>query len=263
MSDDKILVECPECGQQYRVPASAAGKTAKCQNCEALMPIPGGVSEAPAPAEPPAQQTPPPPAVSAGGLPPEMAANRAVAGRTCPICNNTIDFGQMVRNCELCSQTHHMDCWQSHGGCGTPSCANAPLPKMPLEGETTDARPAAAGGPQRPTKPCPFCGEDIPVKAVKCRHCNEFLPGQGTRRRGPVGTCSNARTSLILGIVSFFCCGIITGPIAIVLGVKARREIADSQGRLTGDGMAIAGIVLGIIATVFNVLYFVMALARS
>ena len=30
-----------------------------------------------------------------------MVANRAVAGRMCPVCDQAIDFGQNVRNCEL------------------------------------------------------------------------------------------------------------------------------------------------------------------
>lgn len=31
---------------------------------------------------------------------------------------------------------------------------------------------------QSDTRPCPFCGEEIKVAAVKCRYCNEFLHEQ-------------------------------------------------------------------------------------
>jgi hypothetical protein len=43
------------------------------------------------------------------------------------------------------------------------------------------------------------------------------------------------------------CCGILglVGIVSVVLGVQARREISQSQGALTGDGAALAGIVLG------------------
>jgi hypothetical protein len=66
----------------------------------------------------------------------------------------------------------------------------------------------------------------------------------------PTQTDKGARTSLILSIVSLLICGVILGPAAIVEGVKARKRIRESNGRLTGDGMALAGIIIGVIATV-------------
>ena len=32
--------------------------------------------------------------------------------------------------------------------------------------------------PQRQTRSCPFCGEDILAAAIKCKHCGEFLDGR-------------------------------------------------------------------------------------
>jgi hypothetical protein len=53
------------------------------------------------------------------------------------------------------------------------------------------------------------------------------------------------------------CCGLLTGIPAIILAVQAKRQIAMSGGRQTGEGMATAGLVLGIIATVLTGLFAV------
>jgi hypothetical protein len=68
-----------------------------------------------------------------------------------------------------------------------------------------------------------------------------------------------ARNALILAIVAFFCFGVVLGPVAVFQGVTARGRIRVSQGRLTGDGLALAAIILGSLATigaVFGMIYF-------
>jgi hypothetical protein len=47
-------------------------------------------------------------------------------------------------------------------------------------------------------------------------------------------------------------CGLVLGVPAIVFGLMARREIRESEGGQNGDGLAVAGIALGVIATVFS-----------
>jgi hypothetical protein len=56
--------------------------------------------------------------------------------------------------------------------------------------------------------------------------------------------------SLVLGIVSIFCFGLLLVPpiLAVVFGNLALDRIAGSGGTVKGRGMAIAGIVLGWIA---------------
>ncbi len=60
--------------------------------------------------------------------------------------------------------------------------------------------------------------------------------------------------------MSLLCCGLFTGIPAVVVGLKARREIADSSGRLGGDGLALGGIVTGILGTLWSLLLLVLAL---
>ena len=64
--------------------------------------------------------------------------------------------------------------------------------------------------------------------------------------------------SLVLGILSVSCFGLVTGILAIVFGVKARK-LCD-QGVYGGRGMATAGMVTGILGTVFGSLWIIWVL---
>ena len=258
-----ITIQCPECGKRYTVADSAAGKVATCRGCGVKMRIPAATPQA----EPPPEPAPSPPSGAEAGagpapadLPTEMRANRSIAGRTCPICGRTIALGEPVRNCELCGETHHSACWQRHNGCGTADCGNAPLPQL---SRAADARPQQAHAPPAgETKRCRFCGEDIPAAAVKCRFCGESLDESRARPRFQRKS-DTARNALICGILSIFCCGIILGPIAIVLALNARKEIAKGRGALSGDGMATAGLVCGIVGTLGAIAIIVLRVIAS
>jgi len=56
-----------------------------------------------------------------------------------------------------------------------------------------------------------------------------------------------AIASLVLGIVGFFFAGFVLGILAIIFGAISLKKIKRSGGFLNGKGMAIAGLVLGII----------------
>jgi hypothetical protein len=69
--------------------------------------------------------------------------------------------------------------------------------------------------------------------------------------------------ALVVGIISpilGLCCAIIglVGIVAVVLGRNAQKEIAASNGRLTGEGMAKAGVILGIIGISLGVLMTIL-----
>ena len=62
--------------------------------------------------------------------------------------------------------------------------------------------------------------------------------------------------SLVLALLGWVCTGLLTSIPAIVVGHRARRAAA--QGRANNPGMATAGIVLGWIATVLNLVVLVV-----
>ena len=69
-----------------------------------------------------------------------------------------------------------------------------------------------------------------------------------------------AIAAMVCGILSIPCTGflgIILGPTALGLGVSARRTIARSNGWRKGEGMAIAGIVLGVIGIILSIVYLI------
>jgi hypothetical protein len=65
------------------------------------------------------------------------------------------------------------------------------------------------------------------------------------RRREPAGSSGKATASFVVGI--FFCLGPLTGIPALILGILSLNDIRNSRGRLRGQGLAVAGIVLGCI----------------
>ena len=74
-------------------------------------------------------------------------------------------------------------------------------------------------------------------------------------------TSAHAIWSLVLGILSFLCFGLFTGIPAVICGHVARSKIRQSQGSLTGGGMALAGLILGYIGIVVTTLGILAAIA--
>ncbi len=63
---------------------------------------------------------------------------------------------------------------------------------------------------------------------------------------------------MILGIVGIVCCGFFTGIPALILANMAKGEIRASGGTQTGEGMATAGFVMGIVSIVFGVISVIL-----
>lgn len=131
---------------------------------------------------------------------------------------------------------------------------------------------------------CFKCGASIPDAVANCPQCGvaiaEVPPppsapppsaaapapapvrqnvAQPQRYTGPPQTDGKAVGSLILGILALFPMGILAGIPAVVLGHLAKSSIARSMGRLKGDGMAMAGLVMGYISIAFIPLVLIIA----
>jgi hypothetical protein len=79
----------------------------------------------------------------------------------------------------------------------------------------------------------------------------------------PQGNNGLAIASLVVGLISFLCCGFgfVTGVLAVVLGVLAKNQI--KQTGQNGDGLATAGIVIGAIGVIWSVGWLIFGLASG
>ncbi|HEY7330890.1 MAG TPA: DUF1559 domain-containing protein [Gemmataceae bacterium] len=102
--------------------------------------------------------------------------------------------------------------------------------------------------------------EPQPLEAVQAnlplRRAEEALEEKGEiedrpRRGQPSNTSRKAVTSLVLGILSLFC-NVLTGVPALILALLAFRDIGRSRGRLSGQGLAIAGIATACVCTLLS-----------
>ena len=85
-----------------------------------------------------------------------------------------------------------------------------------------------------------------------------YGPGPGYGGYGPPRSNGLAVASLILGVVGWVPCG-VGSILAIVFGAIARGQIRASQGRETGDGMALAGIILGCVGLALVVGFIIIS----
>jgi hypothetical protein len=196
----------------------------------------------------------------------KLKANLKLDNKPCGWCNRALHVGDDAAVCHGCQKEHHDACWESKAGCASPGCVNAPLQRLDaLVG--VGAAPGASAGPAAfaaaalppgQTR-CPKCGYTITFGTELCPMCRAITSPDGIYR-GPRFNAPGAVSSMVMGIIGLFFCGVVLGPLAISNSSKARRAIAMDP-TLTGGGMATAGMVLGIIDLVFFLIFVMIRLS--
>lgn len=90
---------------------------------------------------------------------------------------------------------------------------------------------------------------------------NEPIPQPSTGIPSQTKTAPLAVWSLVLGILSLVCFSIFTGIPGVVCGHKALSKIKNSGGALSGQGLAIAGLVTGYLGIAWAVLFIPLMMA--
>ena len=174
---------------------------------------------------------------------------------TCPQCERKLKVpeslaGQSVK-CPSCGATFT----------ATPMAAEPPpRPRRPPAGEDEAEEPPARRAParRRPPEDDYEDDEDRPRRRRPAYDDDEDdedddRPRRRRRLRRDFMPHRGA-TVLTLGIISLVCLGIITGPIAWVMGSNDLKEIRAGRMDPEGEGTTRAGMICGMIATILNIL---------
>lgn len=122
--------------------------------------------------------------------------------------------------------------------------------------DTAAACPQCGASAQQAPQPAPPPAVAAPTPAAASQPSSQPQPYYG---QPPQQSEGKATASLVLGILSITCFGILAGIPAVILGHMAKSSIRKSGGRLTGDGKATGGLVMGYIS--LAMIPLVMAIA--
>lgn len=216
-----------------------------------------------------------------------LKANMKMDGKPCGWCQAALRLGEDAAVCTACEREHHGRCWESQAGCSTQGCANAPLRRLdapppgapfpqasPYAPPVGSPFPAGGGVPYAPagsafSQPsvappgfmnCPSCRAVIAMGAPICPMCRAITSPDGIYH-GPKMNAPGAVSSLVCGIIGLVFCQIILGPVAIIQANSAKRAMA-ADPTLGGEGMATAGMVMGIVDLVVFVIAVLIQLGK-
>jgi DNA-directed RNA polymerase subunit RPC12/RpoP len=243
------LVRCPHCSTTLRVPAAQAAPAQ--QHAGAGV---AGYTSAGTPISPPRQYS-----STFGGRPggrrygfncgycsSRLEATEAMAAQEgqCPTCGNQITipildrYGRLIdpKTRQIIKQAPHPVHAYAAAGDRAPGILRMPDGKQFIR--------------------CPRCKGQSPISANNCKACGMPFTMEGTTVEAAGASNGFCVAALVLGIIGIPAgCTVILPLLAIIFGGIGLTQISRNEGEGGGKGMAIAGIVCGVIGCLVALMY--------
>jgi DNA-directed RNA polymerase subunit RPC12/RpoP len=174
----------------------------------------------------------------------EATESMAAQEGQCPTCGNNITipildrYGRLIdpKSRQIIKQDPH------------------PVHAYAANGERAPAIVRGADGKQQIR--CPRCGGSSTITANNCKGCGMPFTMEGTTLEAAGASNGFCVASLVLGIIGLPAfCAIVPPILALVFGIIGYNQVSKAGGDGSGKGMAIAGMILGLIGCGIALMY--------
>lgn len=105
---------------------------------------------------------------------------------------------------------------------------------------------------------CPGCGNQIAMGATYCSQCGRpAMPSGASEGQRFQQAVAQTSSGLAIGALIM---SLVFPVVGLIMGYLAKKEIRNANGRLSGDGLATAAIVIGWIFTIFGAILIVIGI---
>jgi DNA-directed RNA polymerase subunit RPC12/RpoP len=260
-----IYFNCNVCRASLSAEEQQAGQLVRCPNCLTTMTVPSeaavaagaGVS---APSSLP--RRPPPP--TRGNLAPGGGRRY---GFNCVYCSSRLEATESMAaqegQCPTCGSEITIPILDRYGR------LIDPITKEIIKPDPHPVHAYAAAGERAPrirrqpdgsqSIQCAKCSRMSPITSNSCKHCGMPFTMEGTTPQAAGASNGFAVASLVMGIIGVpFSCSVIVPALAVIFGIVAMVQIGQAKSETPGGGrgLAIGGIVCGVIGLVIATRFF-------
>jgi len=246
------LVRCPTCLSTLRVPAMVATATPARELAGVGAGGGGGGPPAPPRQQYAAPRPPPPPSMGPFGRP---AGGGKRFGFNCGYCSSRLEANEGMSaqegQCPTCGNNITIPILDRYGRLIDPKSGQIikqdphPVHAYAAAGERAP-RILRSEGQQQIL--CPRCQALSPITANNCKSCGMPFTMEGTTLEASGTSNGFCVASLVLGIIGLpAACAVLPSVLAVVFGIIGYNQVSKSGVEGGGKGMAIAGIVCGVI----------------
>jgi DNA-directed RNA polymerase subunit RPC12/RpoP len=258
-----IVFTCKVCQTLLSAEESQAGQYVRCPSCQTTLTVPaqpgarqpatvGAPGSDPAPSPPPR-----PPLRNLAG----MAGTGRRFGFNCSYCSSRLEATEAMSaqegQCPTCGSTIVIPILDRYGRLIDPRTQQI------IKQDPHPVHAYAAAGDRAPqvvrdkdgaqSIRCPRCRAMSSVTSNNCKACGMPFTMEGTTAEGASVSNGFCVASLVLGIVGLpAACTVITPLLAVIFGIIGYHQAAKADGS-AGRGMAIAGIICGVIGCLLAV----------